>query len=597
MSGPWDDFASPTPPAPPARAPQRRSVTQRATTTGQAYDGDTARLDTGENARVLGYDAFELKQNALDPSGVLVPIGEQSRAALLPYLRGGTFTANGTQSYGRPVGSLDQSGEDPALDLLRQGYGLAAPEYLRADPARTAAYMEAERLARLNGLGAHGNTFATPQAYRQGEGEPWADAEFSDRPVANGSAVFADDPTPFQGLRPEIAAGYLALTNDPNSTVDQIVGYADANNFKVDRKDVERFVRNRDKGVKTAGDVEYKRAPRVLTDPGDGTFGATMRGVGDPLNVLDELGAVVDSLGGTDGRENIQNSDRRWADIWTNNLEQNRSVLAKDDAEHPYARFGGQLASGLAIPGASIEGVGLNAARGVLRAGGTRMAAVEAAEAAVRGRIATAGAIEGGAIGAGGAEGGFVERAKGAVIGAPLGAGLGFGTAALAQRGRDFIRGLRSRFGVASDDAATGAREVLQDGSAPAARVAGEAEPVAPAAPAVADEVADAPAGPWDDFTAATDDVADMANDTPRPTLDGPRVPDRIDVTPPRPLLADAPDAERLAAAERLNPRDVLPVPSNTVRDMDEAAGIERGRYDPVRAPDERAALERRNLP
>ncbi len=90
---------------------------------------------------------------------------------------------------------------------------------------------------------------------------------------------------------------------------------------------------------------------------------------------------------------------------------------------------------------------------------------------------------------------------------------------------------------------------------------------------------------------------AGMANDTPRPTLDGPRVPDRIDLRQPRQLLGDAPDAERIAASNRLDPRDVLPMPSNTVRDMDEAAGIERGRFDPVRAPDERAALERRNLP
>ncbi|KQM98761.1 hypothetical protein ASE78_05910 [Sphingomonas sp. Leaf25] len=434
---------------------------------------------------MLGYDAFERRQTARDALGGVVSIGEQARDALLPYLDGGSFQPSGGQSYGRPVGVLESSGgADVGALLLRQGVGLAAPDYLRDDPARLGSYMEAERLARLNRLGVHGDSYVSPEAYRRGATEtppaarpkgdgPWAAPEWSD--TAGAAAVFADDPTPFQGLRRDIEAGYLAVTENPNSTVDDIVGYGAANGFKVDRKDAERFVANRAKGIKSSGQVEYKRAPRVLTDPGDGTFGATMRGVGDPLNVLDELGAVVDSLGGTEGRENLSNSDRRWADIWANNLDQNRSILANDDAEHPYARFGGQLASGLAIPTVSLEGVGLNAARSVLRAGGTRMAAVEAAEAAVRRRLAAAGGAEGAVIGAGGAEGGWAERAKGAAIGAPIGAALGFGTAGLAQRVGGLVRGARA-----------GRAAVAGEGSDTASVVSREADPVEAVSPAAA---------------------------------------------------------------------------------------------------------------
>lgn len=899
MSGPWDDFA-PTKPAPrrqrKARQPASRTRSKGGTPTGEAYDGDTFRLDTGANARMLGYDAFERQQTARDVLGGIVPIGDQSRNALLPLLPGGSFLPTGGESYGRPVGVLESGNADAGAVLLRQGMGLAAPDYLRNDPVRLGSYMEAERLARLNRTGVHRNSYVSPTAFRRGTTEappaarpkdgdgPWASAEWSDEGGA--AAVFADDPTPFQGLRQDIADGYIALTNDPNSTVDQIVGYGTANGFKVDRKDAERFVRQRAKGIPSSGKIEYKRAPRVLTDPGDGTFGATMRGFGDPLNVLDEAGALVDSLGGTGGRENISNSDRRWADIYANNLDQNRSILANDDANHPYARFGGQLASGLAIPGASIEGVGLNAARATLRAGGTRMAAVAAAESAVRRRLAVAGSAEAGAAGAGAAEGGLVDRAKNAAIYAPVGAALGYGTAGLAQRLTGLVggRGGRAAVVAGSDAAPAVAREVdeVQAPAVPAAADAGSVPAVAATtidsaalraaadtgagvdmgragdilrqsaddalargddvvlhvegkqiritAPGLIDDTgqrwgampilsptrgdnarleivpndrgggtsptaadplaapdafpvqarelpadtfraplsdhapvvwremgfdsegfgritmpsqyaprwrneggtdnlmfADNPAmatgqgankgilfeydaapfigrpqldkpggalawrngageystngvtqealqgalrgfrvkpgaldampdrdrllfdrmardlegqgwsradlddgstiyrrpaavaadgaagpwndygpapvaavddaGPWNDFAAIADDVADMANETPRPTLDGPRVPDRIDPRPIRQPLADMPDGERLAAAAQLNSRDMLPLPANTVRDMDEAARIEAGRYQTVRAPNEAAALERRNLP
>src|ERR1043166_252808 len=69
-----------------------------------------------------------------------------------------------------------------------------------------------------------------------------------------------------------------------------------------------------------------------------------------PLRVVSAAGAVVDTLGGTDNRENVWNSDRRLADIVANNWRQNEAILGYDELAHPYARLGGELAGGLAIP-------------------------------------------------------------------------------------------------------------------------------------------------------------------------------------------------------------------------------------------------------
>lgn len=93
------------------------------------------------------------------------------------------------------------------------------------------------------------------------------------------------------------------------------------------------------------------------------------------------------------------------------------------------------------------------------------------------------------------------------------------------------------------------------------------------------------------------DDIA-MSSDIEQPTLLGP-APNEAPAASvsPRPLTADVTDAERMAAADRIEPRDVLPLPSNAVDGLDEAARIERGRFDPVRASDEAKALEARSIP
>ncbi len=398
------------------------------TPTGQVHDGDTFRLSTGQNARLYGADAFELNQTGRARDGSVVPLGILARDAFAPYAQpGAVLTYTGKSTYGRPVVSVENGG-DAAEGVLRGGLAIATPSFLKGDPQRLADYMEAERFARLNGKGAWQTAFEQPTSFRHKTPDPWAPAQPAT--YGNATAVFNDEPMPFQGLRPEIAKGYAAIFQDMSSKPEDLLAYAKANGFQIDPAETRKLYAQRAKTGGAGSEVTYKDAPRVLTDPKDGRFGAFLRGVGDPINMLDEMGAVVDTVV-PNQRENIWSSDRRFGDILANNLDQNRSVLAFDDANHPWARFGGQLAGGLITPGASVEGLGYRTAAEVLRNGGTRYAAEQAARSAVIKRLGVAGAIEGGLAGAGQGEDAR-GRFQGALIGAPAGLALGTATGAVA---------------------------------------------------------------------------------------------------------------------------------------------------------------------
>ncbi|WP_070152610.1 thermonuclease family protein [Sphingobium phenoxybenzoativorans] len=422
--------------------------------TGENHDGDTFRLKSGDNARLYGVDAFELDQQGRR-NGQPVALGHMAKDYLGQNLGpDGVVTATGWMTYNRPVVALSSGGRDAAQGVLSSGLGMATPEYLKNDPDRLLEYMEAERGARLNRRGAFAGQAQYPKDFRAGKADPWAKAE--EGQYGNSIAVFPDEPTPFQGLRPEVEQGYMALAKDRNSTAADLLAYAKANGFQIDPKVVERFIAERNKGRDVADGVTYEALPPVLTNQGDGALGAGVRGLADPINMLDEIGGVIDTVGLTPGRENIWDSDRRFGDILYNNIDQNRGVLAYDDAEHPYARFAGQLASGLVLPGASVEGVGAAAARGVLLNGGSRFAAAQAAKSAVRRRLAVAGAAEGSLAGFGGAEGGVVDRLPSAGVGGVAGTVLGVGGAellnAVAPAGRAVINKVRGRVEEAAPD-------------------------------------------------------------------------------------------------------------------------------------------------
>ncbi|OAO02584.1 hypothetical protein A8B75_11625 [Sphingomonadales bacterium EhC05] len=362
--------------------------------TGDVVDGDTLRTVDGENARLWGVDAFEAKQQGRNRSGALVPIGERSTGAFDALVEPDSILLDtGAKTFGRPVVGVETNGQDAGQSMLDQGYGMAAPEYLKADPQRLTDYMEAERLSRVNRRGGHSLQVDTPAEFRDSRAAP----------DGSKTAIFFDEPSPIAGLRPEIEQAYIDLTNDPKSTAADIVGFANQNGFRISEGEAESFVKKRNSGASIPEGVRYAQAlPQPLTDPGDGATGAAIRGGGDTilLGGLDEFGGIVDSVGLTQGRESIWNSDRRFGDVLWNNIDQNRAILNYDAENHPYAQLGGQVAGAFALPFAA-------AARTPIQ-------------------LAKVGAVEGGAYAFGSGEGGVSDRAARVPVGAGLGAAGGY---------------------------------------------------------------------------------------------------------------------------------------------------------------------------
>lgn len=342
----------------------------------------------------------------------------------------------------------------------------------------------------------------------------------------------------FAGMRPEVQQAYGALLSDPATTAEQLKQFADVNGMTFDPRDVSAFFDARAKG-------ETAPIPLPLIDPGDGRTGAAARGFGDPLGFLDEMGGVVDTLGGTPYRESIWNSDRSFGDIYENNLRQNRAIIDYDETNYPWWRFGGQVVSGAALPGS----IGVRGVAGYAKAGG---------------------AI-GGVYGFGSADGNIGDRflnvplnaAGGAILGGTLGKGFEVG-APFVQKG--FLRA-RSMLPGFSDSFA----------------------------PAIADDLPPIPEG--FELEPPTG-RADMAAE-PNPSISSARVPDTIDVGAgrPTPLLDPISEQRLLGNAARVQPGDVLPRQANEVQSLEEFAAANDGLYSDVPAPRERDYLETRHFP
>lgn len=541
--------------------------------TGEVHDGDTLNLSSGRNARLGGVDAWELAQQGRERDGSLVPLGRNARDALASDVAAGTTVfPTGEFTFGRPVVNLDNSGRDPAADLVRGGHALAAPEYLQGDP-RLSPYMEAERQARMNLLGGHGTNAETPAQFRHKDG-PWQGMEPGE--WGKGQAVFGDEPTPFMGLRPEVEQGYLSIWQDMKSKPDDLIAFATTNGFSVDPAMVRKQYAERNKpNHRPVGEISYMEPPRPLTDPGDGKVGTTLRGVGDPFNAIDELGGVADTLGigmAPDGeRETIWNSDRRFGDVLWNNIDQNRSVLAHDDATAPYYRLGGQIASGIALP------IG----------GGVRTVA----------GLAKLGAAEGFLAGAGAGEGGSAERLPGAAVGGAVGVagGAALGGAIRAapiawRAGRRLLgRGDQADapLGPVGHEAASEAAPVADDGM----------QQVGPTPAASSQPQGGVMASPGDDPASAAMRMGDGGAELVGPAA---RQRDYINIgNDPWAEFGDAPFGvtrninERLSSdemarlAEGVDPASVLPRPGNVVESLDEAARANPGTIHELQAPDE----------
>lgn len=364
----------------------------------------------------------------------------------------------------------------------------------------------------------------------------------------------------FAGMRPEVQQAYGALLSDPAATAEQLQQFAEVNGMNFDPRDVSAYFDARANG-RTAP------IPLPLIDPGDGRTGATARGFGDPLGFLDEMGGVVDAIGGTPYRESIWNSDRSFGDIYENNLRQNRAIIDHDETNYPWWRFGGQMVSGAALPGS----IGVRGVAG----------------------YAKAGAAIGGTYGFGSADGNIGDRflnvpvnaAAGGILGGALGKGFEVGAPFL-QKG--FLRA-RSAF--------PGSPQAIADTITPSMSMPFDGLPtpdVAPsAAPRAADDLPPIPEG-YEVIPPAHMDADDAL-----PSLSSPRVPDTIDVGANRLTGLLDPETEMLIRgnAARVQPGDVLPRAANEVGSLEEFAAANDGLYPSVRAPNERELLTSRQFP
>lgn len=524
---------------------------QRGSLTGgnwAARDGDTFKLPDGRNARLSGADAWEIGQKGRTADGSLVPLGDNARAALTAALPGSSVSFTGGQTYGRPLVTLSRDGRDPAKDLIRSGNALATPEYLKGD-ARLSPYMEAERLARLNRLGGHGTNAETPAHFRHKDG-PWQGAEPGK--WGDGVAVFGDEPTPNAGLRPEIAAQYLAIWNDPKSKPEDLIAFAKASGFELSEKEVRQQYSKRFKGGDTPDDeVNYRNPPTPVTDPGDGKSGTFLRGLGDPINMIDELGGVVDALGGTDGRESVWNSNRRFGDILWNNIDQNRAILRHDDATAPMYRLGGQLTSGVLLP-----------------FGGA---------AKTPAALARVGAIEGGLAGFGAGEGGVADRLPGAAAGAAFGGSGGY---LLGRVADDIAR----RYSVAGPRSAS---SMVQEAGFEAAPILNSGLQNLGPTPAARSQP---PGGALGTMALHADDAGAAAVTPPAGFI--PDAP--FGVTRPMGQPLTAPEIAKLGGG--VDPASVITRPANTVATLEEALKANPGTVRLIEQPDEFSYLQTRKL-
>lgn len=502
----------------------------------QAIDGDTVRASQGD-VRLVGLDAPELEQPGWDRQMRPVALGEQSQAFLADSLSGQVSAGRQfAPSYGRAVSPVLVNGEDVGPSVLRAGQAFAAPEYLSEDPARRGDYVEADRLARMNRQGVHGVYTPTPAEFR-------ANPDYV--PDRQTVAQFFDTPTPLAGLPAEKEAQYVALLK--GAPAEDILAFAEGEGLTMDADYLRKWTAWRDKEIADGREIDpyavYERAPRPLIDGGGGTAGAVLRGWGSGLfaSGLDEAVAVADTLGGTPGRESVFNSDRRFADIWLNNQQQNAAMLAYDEQNHPIANTGGQVAGGLTA--------------GFLLpySGGARSV----------GQLALAGGTYGGIDGFLGSEGTAGQRLRGVPLGATVGAiadpALGKLVEAAAPVVGRTVRSLLSR-GPGAGGERMGAPAASQAAAqADAATQAG----TAPGSMAMAVEGGEALSAPL-----------------PRP----------------QGLYTPRTRAELLASAANIQPRDVLPIPHNFVDGPEEAAAIDAGRFVEAKAPNERTALDRRSV-
>ena len=624
----------------PARLARRCpcSPIRRSTRPGRIVDGDTFGLTNGRNARLFGVDAFEKGQIGYRPGQAPINLGDLSAGALSAYIRPSQpVWSTGKQTYGRPVVTLGSGPTDPALPMLWQGTALAAPEYLKTDPARRALYMEGERLGRLNLQGAHGTEHLSPEADRM-----FRRGHVKLRPGE--SIEFTND---LPELRPEFQRLTDAETEDYGRF---FAGQAGNPNFS--QEDIDTYWRGKGrpagamtaspefiaairKGDRYSGNIDYSSwdAATLRDFKMDNGF------AGLRPEVRESYGALLN-----DPKAN-EETLAQFAN--TNGLtfdprDVKEFFAARARGENPNIPIpiinpgdgkGGAFFRGLSDPFGALDEAGgwVDAAapdwmqgavgpknretiwnsdrdwediaennirqnRGIIdydethhpyvRAGGQLLSGlVIPFGGGVRGAggFAKVGAAEGAIYGFGSGDGTLSQRlanipgnaAGGALGGAAVGKGI--------EVAAPFLKAGWSRLGLG------GGRAAPEAGSL-ASAVVNDAPDLPPGFMLDDPEVAPGTLG----GTAANMDAPNAL-----PSLSSPRVPDVIDVNANRTTrLLDGPtEAMMNAASARVQPGDVLPRAANEVASAEEAAAIGKGLYPPVKAPRERDYLETRQFP
>ena len=141
--------------------PSRRLEGAGRTITGKAYvtDGDGVRV-AGEEVRLAGLDAPEWDQKAKHRDGYWFNHGKRVKSALIRELGGKHVSVfvEGTDKFGRLLGTVTREGRDIGEWLVREGHAIAAYDD---------RYKRIERGARRarRGMWAHAHNF-DPRAHR-----------------------------------------------------------------------------------------------------------------------------------------------------------------------------------------------------------------------------------------------------------------------------------------------------------------------------------------------------------------------------------------------------------------------------------------------
>lgn len=618
------DAAPPRPPRLPSTS--GRGVPLRSS----PVDGDTLRL----NARLYGIDAFERDQTVTLPDGTRAPIGRTAqdfmRSRIGPDSR---FQFAPGATYGRPVASIYNGEDDVALDLLRNGYAVVEPQYLRGDPERLARYTAAEAEARANRRGAYAGEFVRPSVYRHSNGGGLP-AQLAPDPLRVGR----------QPMNAQQAAQYRSLLLTPGTRPEQLQQFAGANGYTMPNAGPLLSFARRNPGASfdpaftgTDGTTPEREAARP------NLFLRQMSSLNE--GIADTLGFPVDAVNGAFRAVGLPTSETPLGGSASIRggfhylgIGQLDDSYAPQSRTEQYAQAAARGIGQAAVPTAGMLGAGgrlaLRGASAASLASAPRMAVRDLLVSSALNPGVTLAAELGGGVGsqlAGEVAGEVAPGNPYADMGAQLlGGAIGGGVAGLtASRFRpgasavtapppETARPMLARpvpegvtvEGVLPDGSRFGMRA---DGS-PWAEVVGDASPSAPVAPVAAPEGLggmDGPANPSaapDGLPALPDGfqldgAASMAAE-PAPSLAGPmlvgnRQRDVIDVNAGRtqPMGAPITDAQLQAASQRIAPADVMPLPSNTVDRLDEVARAHDGLYRPISPLNERAELSRHSIP